>query len=572
MLAFSVLILALATFCIKDVKAADTEDAYTIDWVNHRVEVIYNGYIVINDTIKVNGATPNSFLAGFPYKYGLSILKCIAYDANNPTNKYQVTLKMPLENRSGFYGVKIDFSQEIPQVFTVVFVLSSDLLTQNAQNLNRYTLDFPAYPSLTKQANICNVSLVLPEGAENVIVKSEDKTVNASSYYKENLPAFTYLPATATFSLADDKMQLVDITAMEREIRIIGLEEIECLDSYYIKSRALEEISFIDIVLPHNASNPTAHDQFGRKIAELELIDETTNRYRVNFTLPLESYNSTTKFTVEYYLPNEVYIKKEGAKNFKFTFALFEHINYYIEQASITFVLPEGAKISSENVSISGSYGITNGVFQETITINKRHVFFLDNFTIEIAYECDPLWVSFRPTLWIWALATVGCAIIAAWKRPKAPVPVTMPTVAVRLSPQLIKSFVDAYEEKKKVILELKSLEVGVRKGRVPRRRYKVQRKILETRLNTLSRNLDDLRGKLQAIGGRYTDLMRQLEVAETEINEVEANIESIETRHRKGDLSLEAYRKLLTDYERRKEKAETTINGILVRLREEIR
>jgi hypothetical protein len=33
----------------------------------------------------------------------------------------------------------------------------------------------------------------------------------------------------------------------------------------------------------------------------------------------------------------------------------------------------------------------------------------------------------------------------------------------------------------------------------------------------------------------------------------------------------LEEYKKALADYQRRKEKAETTINGIMLRLREEI-
>jgi chromosome segregation ATPase len=87
-----------------------------------------------------------------------------------------------------------------------------------------------------------------------------------------------------------------------------------------------------------------------------------------------------------------------------------------------------------------------------------------------------------------------------------------------------------------------------------------------------MSRKLDDLKQKLRAAGGRYADLMRQLEVAEAEINEVEANIRSIEARHRRGELSLEAYRKLLGDYERRKGNAETKISGILMRLREEMR
>jgi chromosome segregation ATPase len=100
----------------------------------------------------------------------------------------------------------------------------------------------------------------------------------------------------------------------------------------------------------------------------------------------------------------------------------------------------------------------------------------------------------------------------------------------------------------------------------------KIQRKTLETRVDTLSRSLADYKEKMRAAGGHYASMMRELEVAEIELNEVEANIRSIEARHGRGELSLEGYRKLLGDYERRKEKTETTIDGILLRLREEIR
>jgi hypothetical protein len=65
---------------------------------------------------------------------------------------------------------------------------------------------------------------------------------------------------------------------------------------------------------------------------------------------------------------------------------------------------------------------------------------------------------------------------------------------------------------------------------------------------------------------------MVQLEVAESEIREVSTNVRAAETMHDSGTLSLEAYRKRLAEYERRRRDAETTINGILLRLREEIR
>jgi chromosome segregation ATPase len=143
---------------------------------------------------------------------------------------------------------------------------------------------------------------------------------------------------------------------------------------------------------------------------------------------------------------------------------------------------------------------------------------------------------------------------------------------AVKLRPEYLKSFVDAYEEKKKIVLEMESLEMRVQKGRIPRRRYKVRKKTLETRLSTLSRTLAEFKERIRAAGSQYAGLMVQLEVAEAEINEVGTNIKNTEALHNRGELSFEAYRNRLADYQRRKENAETAINGIILRLREETR
>lgn len=547
------------TFSIKHVKAANTD--YTIENVDHIIEPMYNGYIFINDTIQISGTASNGFLIGLPYKYGPHILRCVAYNA---TDVFQVNLNVPLENRMGFYGAKINFPQGTPQIFTVGFVLSNNLLLQNPQNTSQYALDFPAYPSLTKEAANCYVSIVLPE--ESTLVSG---TVDTLTFQQEKLPAFTNSTANIVFLVTEDKIKMIDVVKLDREIEIGGTGEIKGSDTYRITNKAAQEFSSVEIVLPLNVSNPTAYDELERILQVVPT--EEASVYKVSFTSPLESEKSTG-FTAKYSLLSDEYIEQEGPESFNIVVRLFQNLNYYINQSSITFVLPEGARmLSHENASIVGFYSVGGDMFRETLTINKQGVFSLDSFGVGITYEYDLLWLSFRPTLWTWALATVGCAIAFVWKRPKAPIPVTVPRVTVRLRSEDIRSFIDTYEKKRKIISEIESLKTRARKGKIPRRRYRVRRKTSETRLNALSRNLSELKEKIGVAGGSYRDLMRRLEVAETEINEIKANIESIEARHRRGELSLGAYRKLLGDYERRKENAETTINGILIRLREEI-
>jgi hypothetical protein len=538
---------------------------YTIEQVNHKIKILYNGYVFINDTIQITGQAPNGFLMGFPYKYGSQVLRCAAY---NSSDIFPVSLNVPLNDTMGFYGVRVDFPQGMPAVFTVGFILSNNLVTQISTS-NNFTLDFPAYPTFTETAKTVNASIII-EGATRI-----KGTVPSFTYGTENLPAFTPSPGNVTFSITSNKIQLFDIDELSSQFMVSDTGAIEGTDSYYITSKTTAEISFVEIILPPNASNPSAQDQFGRSLTSSAWADEAAGRYRVDFSVTVESHASS-RFTVNYLLPTN-YVTQVDPNNFGFAFPLFKNVNYYIDQASLNFVLPEGAKISNFEITLADSVdSITRSVFQESLSISRGGISYLDNVLpsvniLQFEYQYNPLWSSFRPTLIMWALTLMGCVVAVVWKRPKAAAPVAVPTVAVTLHSEDIRSFVDSYDEKRKLVLESESLENMVRKGRIPRSRYKVRKKTVEIRLSTLSRNLSELEEKMRGAGGKYAELMRQLEIAEIEISEAEATIKSIGARHSRGEISLEAYRARLADYQRRKERAETAINGILIRLREEI-
>ncbi len=294
----------------------------------------------------------------------------------------------------------------------------------------------------------------------------------------------------------------------------------------------------------------------------------------VTFALPLNSGESTL-ITVEYSL-----LSVSGQPNrFSLDFALIPDANYFIGEVSATFVPPEGSRfVTPQLSSIEPSSSLNRGIFQETLSIRREGVSYIDYSLpsiniIQVAYDYNPLWLSFRPTVWVWSLAVVGCVFVAFWRRPKtsAPKRIVAPKATVELSPDHLSAFIEAYEEKSKLSVELKSLEARAQKGRLPRRQYKVQRGMLEARFQSLSKNIAGLKGIFRSAGGVYADLVRQLNVAERELDDVEASSRTDEARHNRGELSLEDYKKLQEDYQERREKAETKINGILLRLREEI-
>ena len=558
----TVLVVSFASLASSKAAVADSD--YGIDRVDHEVRILSNGYVLMNDTIATSASPSGSFLIGFPYKYGLQMLRCVAYKASDRSSILPVTLNVPLENRLGFYGVRLDLPEGSPQVFTIESVLSNSLVTQDSTNGTVFTLDFPAYPALTKPAALCNALISPPSGAEYI-----KGTVSAFNYTTNDLAAFSYDTSTLTFGLGQNKIQLFEIRKLDRKISIGALGDLDVSDSYFITNNAQSDAVSVDVILPPNSTVPTARDQFGRS-TQISLIDSPPLRYRVNLTLPAGPGKSS-QLTVIYSLDKNVYSKAQGEANrFAYEIPQFKDMTYYVDEVSIGVNLPEGARLSSSPAA--GFYGVDKGMFVDSATIQKQNLVSLDGFPLEITYEYNPLWTALRPTLWAWSIALVGCTVFFISKRPKAPALIALPSGVARLRPENLKTFVDSYEEKMKILSEIGALETRVQKGRIPRRRYKVQKKTLEMRLATLSRDMSELKDGMRASGGHYSDLMRQLEVAETEINDAEANIRNIEARQNRGEVTLELYRNRVEEYGRRKEKAETTINGILLRLREEIR
>lgn len=567
-LAFMILVVALifSVFVPAHLKKVKANGDYVIERVDQNLQIMYNGYVLMNETVQLSGQTPNSFVLGFPYPFGSYIANCLAFEPSNSSNIFPVSLNEPVEDRSGYYGVRVDFSGAAPQIFTINILFSNKLIAQNSQNASLYTLVFPVFPSVTQNVNTFNGSITLPKNAEYV-----DGTIGKVPYTQENLTALAFNSSTLTFLVPNNEMQLFDVDQLGRDITINEFGTVIGSDTYYVTNKGTFSISSMKVWVPIGASNIAADDQLGRTMSVPTQVEISTSRYFLSLTRQLDSGYST-KFILHYSLPRDTYVKKQG-NNFTVNMTLFRDFDYYVNDTSVTFVLPEGAKIQTlSDTSNEGSLDLHRDVFQESVTFSKQSVIALESFSVEIGYEYSSIWGAFRPTTWVMVITIIGVIAVIVMRRPKAPTPVSVSTAGMIVRPEQLRSFVDMYEERMKILREMDSLEDKAHRGRIPRQRYKIQRKTLETRLESSSRNSEELKGRIRSFGGHYASLMRELEVAEAQLNEVEANVKTIEERHSHGELSLEAYRKLHGDYEQRKQKAETTMNGILLRLREEIR
>jgi uncharacterized protein YlxW (UPF0749 family) len=265
-----------------------------------------------------------------------------------------------------------------------------------------------------------------------------------------------------------------------------------------------------------------------------------------------------------------------------------------VEQASFVFTPPEGAKIDAPGSSAS----ITSVNSQQKLTVSRQSVSYVDDSipgldTIQINYEYNPLWSAYLPTFWAFGITTVVCIGVFFWRRrnqeqespakSKRETPSTAPveaaTVRTRTEPakgtlkttrELVHKFVDDYESRQEISSEMDALDLKAQKGKLPRHQYKVQRHALETRYEMLTRSLNESKEVFKN-SLAYADLIKQLDLAEENLNEAVSEVKKLETQHKTGEITIEEYKENIDDYQREKDKAEREVNGILLRLREKM-
>ncbi len=564
--------------------------SYTIDKVDHQVQVMYSGHLVILDTIHVSGQITDGFMIGLPSQFSASVLKGIAYD---DTHVYQMNLGVQLGDRSGFYGATVNFNGNTPSVFTVAFVLSNSLVSE--QGTGVYNLNFPAYPSLGQDVGTCDVTITFPSTPTTITISKDDGNIDTATYTKTNLAAYTFAPATAVVQLSTGAIQLTTITSLNRQINIDATGKVTASDNYRIISNSTSLMSSFAITLPGEATNVQIRDQFGVLSANLGISD---NSIVANATLvTFLSNGQTTVLTAQYDLPSATL---QGSNYVLGNFKLFPDFGYFVNQATISFSPPEGATIITPKASdLDPSSTITRQTYQDSFTVTKNSLSYVDYLapqqnTIQLEFNYNPVWSSFRPTFWAALLAVVACVAVFFVRRHKpaeetyAEKTERLATLQTPSSPQqirgaemktsqqvsaeTIREFIDAYEDKKQLNAEVKSMDAKAQKGKIPRRQYKVQRNAIEVRLESINRNIERTKKTFMGTTGSYSDLVKQLDLAEADLVEAEENIKNLEARQNKGEISLEVYKRSIGDYQKQRDKAESAINGILLRLREKIR
>jgi len=543
-----------------------------IDKVEHTVELLEGGLIIVNDTLTLSSLNSSQtiyleeFPIGFPYDFAQYLIKCFAYD-HQTGQRVSFTLDYGL-GRPGFYGVLVDFTKNGgfkvnsgSEKFSVIFVFSGPINVSS----QFISMTFALYPSLTVNAENCSTTIIFPSFL----------TLNYASYtFEKNymsekkrfycismapLESFTYRKVSVNLAISES-FSYIEVEELEREIVLDEWGNINVKDFYKIRNKAAQTANKMTIYFPEEAYDYMVENEIGMKISEAK-IDQKNNV----LSFPTTNSNETRTFILLYKLKSKIFTSEINGI-FKFNLSIGRITSSLIRELVVSITLPQGAQLESPDALLLVSK-VERKVSRETLVFTFKDFSLLDSFQTEISYKFNVFWSSYSFTLVTCVSVAVILAIAFAWKKPVT-APVAVPRAIV--SPKIFRKFVENYEERINVLSKLEHLETQTRKGKISRRDYKVRKRMLENKLSSLSKDLSSLRERIRGSGPRYASIIRQLEVAEAQLEEAEAGIRRIRTRYRRGEISREAYRRLLHEHEQKKREAHMLIEGALLRLREE--
>jgi len=364
----------------------------------------------------------------------------------------------------------------------------------------------------------------------------------------------------SSFESSSNETFMID--EWRREIRVNDWGAVSGSDYYSIFNNRSEDILQLTFILPANASDISIQDAYGDYSKTMIVTSVKEDYIQVDLTLrePLKS-KERNEFLITYSLPSSRYITQKSWQEYTLNLNLVKPEKWFVKKFSLIIFLPEGAGVKSFS---NANYKVEKQGLSVKIVLTEYNLIEFPSSQVTLEYQYFILWGILRPLGLTALVVLVGGAFffIRRFMRPKVAV--------TPVSTSILRKFVEVYEEKRRLLTEIESLQRQFRSGKLSRKRLRIRRRSVEQRLTALNKRLTELKDQMVALADRYGEMLKELETAEAEIETLNADIERVEARFRRGEISADVRRRLLDEYNRIKRRAESTISEIILRLQEE--
>jgi len=438
----------------------------------------------------------------------------------------------------------------------------SRLLNFNSTSSN-YSFEFEPFPLTDGTYNVTSAQLSVKTGDwQSPTTFSVEGTFASATFTAQTttLKPYNTTVATMTFSSTGTTTQSILDVIANRTITLAQTGLIQVTDFYDITNKG-HDLASIGLPVPKNVESAVASDIIPsfETLAPSTAPDGTTS---VSFAPRFGTLKSGGSFStrIAYSLPTQSYLTSKGLGRFELNFRLLDNVKFFEPVLEVKILTPVGFRLDSlsgQTFTISG-----NKILVQVSTVTP-----MSNLSFTMDYQLDPFWASLSALGWAGlAVGSVAAIVLAVGATGTAGV-----TVSGAPS-ELIGRFVELYDEKSAMRLEAEKMDEDLSRGALNRHEYKRRRRVIDLRIAELERTLAPIKDQLSKANPRYQDMIKRLERAEADIQVVRTTSADLRNQYRSGRIARELYESLISDLAKRKEKAQQTMDTIVINLREETR
>ncbi len=532
------------------------------------------GVTTLNDYVNLNSTVPVTHITfGIPASVSDDLRLTVA---TGQGVNLQVSKQPPTPSKN-YTTLNVQFpASETKYTFNVTTVFTS--LLSYSPNTSGFTFEANPFPLVDGSYNVTSAKVTLQTGdwqspkiplPLNQTITGGTFTCTLPSAGSDNCPKSAPLNSFNNtvwkITFGSSATQSLFAVSAGRIIQIFSSGSLQVTDSYNITNLG-PTLSSVAFKVPNGVSSIRESYVAGLQIDQPATTPTPTTNSdgtsTVTFTPSFGSvpFNQSFKAKISYTLSPSTYISTSSLGIFTVNFALFNNVQFYTPTLQTNILTPSGFRLNS----LTGQVPQISG---NRISLVASPVTPISGLGFSMTYQLDPFWASLSPLSWVGLVeAALAGGTLAVLSRPGQEA-----TISGAPS-QLIGKFVELYDEKSSMRLESDKMEEDLARGALNRYDYKQRRRMLDRRMTEIDRALAPVEDQLAAAQGRYSDMIKRIERAEVELNVIKTTAADLRTQYRSGKISKDLYESLNIDLVRRKEKAEQTIDTIIINLREEIR
>lgn len=559
---------------------SNTGNTVEVASVNRTVHITYNKiFHIIDQYIFLNKGTDpiSSLIIEVPYEFSSNLVFFSVYGANSEKlsfeklpydgsifNRWRIYLNEPLlaentisiRNEMAFIGLTSDYPDSP--------------LDGKKGHISFHFFKFPSSPYLIQKCNItiaCDRGMtVFNEGSyfstlllvSNMQVPKNNNTSYDSRY---NLTESTYNPS----------LSAVEFNYVKREIRVDLWGYLYIYEEHQIKHFGPNgnfRLTAFTIKVHPGAENIYIYDKFGNLISTTSRPGANAINVTINFgaTRYELAYGESETYWVTYRIPLSNCSTTVGEKIKINLNILFGSFNAIVKKFDITLILPKDASLNYLFPSASSYTTEDNSI---VIKFNETDVTPYNSKLIELEFDKSNSYGPFlyRPLLFLLIIVSICfCYVLVKRIIPSKERLIERKTIVP--TPVLLE-FCSLNEEKVSLITEIEQLEDDMKKRKIKKRVYRNELKNKEKKILELNKDIEDIKITLKDAGGRFAQIVNELEISEAERQSTMDGLYNLEQRYLRKKISIVAYQKLSDDLINRHKKAREKIDKLLFELRE---